>query len=76
MKIAFTDGIKALRMLASMSESDLCEENYVIIIKKVISKAGDTDTNAAIVGGLVGAVLGFDRLPKKYLFKQFNLELN
>jgi len=29
----------------------------------VIGKAGDTDTNAAIVGGLVGAVLGFKRLP-------------
>ena len=29
----------------------------------MIGKAGDTDTNAAIVGGLVGAVLGFKRLP-------------
>jgi ADP-ribosylglycohydrolase len=51
-------------------------EHYVIVIKKIISKAGDSDTNAAIVGGLVGAVLGFKRLPLNYLFKQFKLELN
>mgnify|MGYP002387188602 CR=1 FL=1 len=29
----------------------------------MIGKAGDSDTNAAIVGGLAGAVLGFKRLP-------------
>ena len=29
----------------------------------MISKAGDTDTNAAIVGGLLGSLIGFTNLP-------------
>ena len=28
-------------------------------MKEVISAGGDTDTNACIVGGLIGAALGF-----------------
>ena len=28
-------------------------------MKEVISEGGDTDTNACIVGGLIGAALGF-----------------
>ena len=35
--------------------------------------AGDSDTNGAIVGGLIGAVVGFNDLPKEYLKKQFDL---
>ncbi len=30
---------------------------------KTIREGGDTDTNACIVGGLVGAILGFKNLP-------------
>jgi ADP-ribosylglycohydrolase len=37
----------------------------------VIGKAGDTDTNGAIVGGLIGSILGFKRLPKLYIKKLF-----
>lgn len=36
---------------------------YKTIIKNVLSKGGDTDTNAAIVGGLIGAIIGFKNLP-------------
>lgn len=32
-------------------------------MRKVIQKGGDSDTNAAIVGGMVGAVIGFKKLP-------------
>lgn len=42
----------------------------------MIGQAGDSDTNAAIVGGVVGAVLGVSKLPKMYLEKQFLLELD
>ena len=28
------------------------------VIKEVLSKGGDTDTNACIVGGLIGAAIG------------------
>ena len=33
--------------------------DYVLEIKEVIRQAGDSDTNAAIVGGLIGAIIGF-----------------
>ena len=34
-------------------------------LRQILSKGGDTDTNAAIVGGLMGAFHGFDRIPRK-----------
>jgi hypothetical protein len=42
---------------------------------KTIREGGDTDTNACIVGGLVGAILGFKNLPPEYLVKQLELDL-
>lgn len=44
-------------------------------MKNVISQGGDTDTNAAIVGGLIGAIVGFKNLPREYIEKQLNLSL-
>ena len=41
--------------------------DYIQIIRDIIRRAGDTDTNGAIVGGLIGAILGFRKLPIKYL---------
>ena len=41
----------------------------------IIRKGGDTDTNAAIVGGLLGSLVGFRKLPNKYKTKQFDLSL-
>ena len=32
-------------------------------MKDIISKQGDTEANAAIVGGLLGAAYGIDRIP-------------
>ncbi len=40
-------------------------------MKHVIGLGGDTDTNGAIIGGLIGAVIGFKNLPLNYLKKQF-----
>lgn len=45
------------------------EQTYSGYIKDVLSRGGDTDTNAAIVGGMLGAIVGFKNLPKKYLKK-------
>lgn len=42
-------------------------------IKLVLSRGGDTDTNAAIVGGMLGSIVGFKNLPKKYLKILMNL---
>jgi len=38
--------------------------SYDMAIRKMISKGGDTDTNASIVGGLIGACEGYSNLPK------------
>ena len=40
-------------------------------MKEIISAGGDTDTNACIVGGLMGAAIGF-----KVQFSKINLSLN
>ncbi len=33
----------------------------------VFSLGGDTDTNACIVGGMIGALVGVENLPELYL---------
>ena len=33
----------------------------------IVNLGGDTDTNAAIAGGLAGAIWGFDAIPKKWV---------
>ncbi len=35
----------------------------------IIKRAGDTDTNAAISGGLMGSIVGFWGLPEIYVAK-------
>lgn len=44
------------------------------MIKNIISFGGDTDTNAAIIGGMLGSLIGFKGLPKDYLKKMFSLD--
>lgn len=34
-------------------------------MRDIIKRGGDTDTNACIVGGLLGAACGFNNLPKE-----------
>ena len=41
--------------------------DYEKIIRKIISKGGDTDTNACIVGGMIGAAIGLENIPSEYL---------
>jgi hypothetical protein len=36
--------------------------SYIEAMRDVLTRGGDTDTNCAIVGGLVGASLGFEKL--------------
>lgn len=43
------------------------------MIKQILSRGGDTDTNAAIVGGMIGAIVGFKNLPPQYLRKLLEL---
>ena len=61
-KIAWSYGMNELLQL-SKQKKQLKSFFYISTIKKMISKAGDTDTNAAIVGGLLGSLIGFTNLP-------------
>ena len=38
---------------------------YKRILREIIREGGDTDTNACIVGGVIGAYLGFKALPSE-----------
>ena len=46
------------------------------MIKGIIERGGDTDTNAAIVGGLIGSLVGFKKLPGKYIKKMIELDFS
>ncbi len=54
-KIAFTHAFRHL----------LLGSNYETAIAETLAGGGDTDTNACIVGGLIGAVVGVDGIPGK-----------
>jgi ADP-ribosyl-[dinitrogen reductase] hydrolase len=45
-------------------------------MEEIIAKGGDTDTNACIVGGLVGSIVGFKLLPCDLLCKMLTLDLS
>jgi ADP-ribosylglycohydrolase len=40
----------------------------------MIGRGGDTDTNGAIVGGLIGAAVGYNKLPSKFKDKVMSWE--
>lgn len=40
--------------------------SYEEAIKKAIALGNDTDTTAAVVGGLVGIIYGFDKIPSRW----------
>ncbi len=40
----------------------VCSNSFRESIEWIISQKGDTDTNACIMGGLLGASLGFDKI--------------
>lgn len=44
-------------------------------MRSTIERGGDTDTNAAIVGAMMGAVFGFSKLPQAYIHKMLSLKL-
>lgn len=42
-------------------------QDYAIAIKEIIKLGGDTDTTAAILGGIIGARVGKEGIPKAWL---------
>mmetsp|Transcript_39534 Transcript_39534/g.45010 ORF Transcript_39534/g.45010 Transcript_39534/m.45010 type:complete len:320 (-) Transcript_39534:75-1034(-) len=61
-KIAFSHAFRALKK----------GSNYKDALEDVLRYAGDTDTNACILGGLVGAAVGIDEIPSEYKEKAYN----
>ena len=47
---------------------------YHNAIRETIQEGGDTDTNACIVGGMIGAYLGAAKLPKEMVSKVLNFD--
>ena len=56
-KIAFQHSFQHLKLNSS----------HEVAMKEVLMLGGDTDTNACIVGGLIGALHGFSKLNKKWV---------
>jgi ADP-ribosyl-[dinitrogen reductase] hydrolase len=50
--------------------------SYEVCIAETMLKAGDTDTNGAIVGGMIRAYYGKNALPKIMVEKVLNCDLN
>lgn len=44
-------------------------------MEKILIEGGDTDTNAAIVGGLIGALVGYSGLPPAFVDKVMSFEV-
>lgn len=66
-KIGFSYGLRVLHYLAQGLENRFNAELYQEWMYWVIKRAGDTDTNGAIAGGLMGSVIGFWDLPEVYV---------
>ena len=47
---------------------------YSDCIRQIIKEGGDTDTNAAIVGGMLGALIGFKNIPEYMTQKVLNFD--
>ena len=75
-KIAWTYGVKELLKLARGTSEPLDHTFYLDKTRQVILQAGDTDTNAAIVGSLLGAVVGFTNLPSDFIKKMMSSSNN
>lgn len=52
------DSLRSVRMV-------LASENYEKVVKSAIALGDDTDTTAAIAGGLAGIYYGFDNIPER-----------
>lgn len=68
-KIAFSYGLRILRLLGNGEEKSIDEDLYFRWMSWIIKQAGDTDTNGAIAGGLMGSVIGFWNLPVRYVVR-------
>jgi len=65
LKHAFILAFWSLLKSADVPEDEL----YDFAMRQIVGLGGDTDTNAAIAGGLIGAYLGLSKLPQEKVKK-------
>jgi len=65
LKHGFVLAFYSLLKSADVPEDDL----YDFIMRQIVALGGDTDTNAAIAGGMIGAYLGISKLPQEKVKK-------
>lgn len=70
-KVAWSQGYYYLRRITE----DPKVLDYKKILRAVIHSGGDTDTNACIVGGMLGSIIGVSGLPAEYLKKCLDVDL-
>ncbi|KAL4454741.1 hypothetical protein ABPG74_021946 [Tetrahymena malaccensis] len=81
-KHALTQCFVALNILSKLEKEGAVEqvkqEIYKEFLKDILRLCGDSDTNAAIVGGMIGAYLTLEEFPQDYLKKivECNLQDN
>ncbi|KAL4499164.1 hypothetical protein ABPG72_006750 [Tetrahymena utriculariae] len=72
-KHALTQCFVALNILSNLEKGGAVEQVknsiYKEFLKDILKLCGDSDTNAAIVGGMIGAYLTLEEFPKDYLQK-------
>ena len=56
-------GFWALRQWVELEEDFRSADLFQYLLEAVLRAGGDTDTNAAVVGGLLGAVAGYNNIP-------------
>ncbi|WP_379969598.1 ADP-ribosylglycohydrolase family protein [Ectobacillus sp. sgz5001026] len=61
-----TDGSGYVVSTFNCARLALKEKSFESAVKVAISYGGDTDTNAAVVGGLAGIVFGFAAIPERW----------
>jgi ADP-ribosylglycohydrolase len=61
------DIISSFQRKKNISRRTIGSLNFKKIINAVVKECGDADTNAAVVGAIIGAFIGYDQLPTDWL---------
>ena len=59
-RIAFTMAFYFLLRMQDLT----ADQAYELCIRETVRHAGDSDTNACIVGAMIGAAVGIDKIPR------------
>ena len=76
-KIPYVHSLNKLKEISQncQLEEELSSTLFKKTIRQMIQLGGDTDTNACILGGLLGSIVGFSELPKEYVQKMMKISM-